>query len=169
MIRETALNQDGKTETITTPSGAAQETLMRECYRRAGLDPRGTGTQAGDPIEAPAMTGVFSGVDENGDGGRDEAHYLRIGSVKTNVGHTGAASGLAAVIKGVNYESPNPRLKLDEWRLKVVTELEPWPESLVGGPKRLSVNNFGYGGSACHYGERRAVDLDADTIFPSQR
>ncbi|KAL7906095.1 putative polyketide synthase [Trichoderma velutinum] len=170
VIRETALNQDGKTETITTPSGAAQETLMRECYRRAGLDPRGTqyfeahgtGTQAGDPIEARAMAGVFCGVGENGDGGRDEAHYLRIGSVKTNVGHTEAASGLAAVIKGVlclerglippsvNYETPNPKLKLDEWRLKVVTALEPWPESLVGGPKRLSVNNFGYGGSNAH-------------------
>ncbi|KAK4064095.1 uncharacterized protein Triagg1_9251 [Trichoderma aggressivum f. europaeum] len=170
VIRETALNQDGKTETITTPSGAAQETLMRECYRRAGLDPRGTqyfeahgtGTQAGDPIEARAMAGVFCGVDEDGTGGRDEAHYLRIGSVKTNVGHTEAASGLAAVIKGVlclerglippsvNYETPNPKLKLDEWRLKVVTALEPWPESLIGGPKRLSVNNFGYGGSNAH-------------------
>ncbi|KAL7953263.1 putative polyketide synthase [Trichoderma compactum] len=170
VIRETALNQDGKTETITTPSGAAQETLMRECYRRAGLDPRGTqyfeahgtGTQAGDPIEARALAGVFCGVDEDGTGGRDEAHYLRIGSVKTNVGHTGAASGLAAVIKGVlclerrlippsvNYETPNPKLKLDEWHLKVVTALEPWPESLIGGPKRLSVNNFGYGGSNAH-------------------
>lgn len=170
VIRETALNQDGKTETITTPSGAAQETLMRECYQRAGLDPRGTqyfeahgtGTQAGDPIEARAMAGVFCGVDEDGAGGRDEAHYLRIGSVKTNVGHTEAASGLAAVIKGVlclerglippsvNYETPNPKLKLDEWRLKVVTALEPWPESLIGGPKRLSVNNFGYGGSNAH-------------------
>lgn len=170
VIRETALNQDGKTETITTPSGAAQETLMRECYRRAGLDPRGTqyfeahgtGTQAGDPIEARAMAGVFCGVGEDGIGGRDEAHYLRIGSVKTNVGHTEAASGLAAVIKGVlclerglippsvNYETPNPKLKLDEWRLKVVTAMEPWPESLIGGPKRLSVNNFGYGGSNAH-------------------
>ncbi|KAK0757783.1 hypothetical protein N5P37_009799 [Trichoderma harzianum] len=170
VIRETALNQDGKTETITTPSGAAQETLMRECYRRAGLDPRGTqyfeahgtGTQAGDPIEARAMAGVFCGVGEDGTGGRDEAHYLRIGSVKTNVGHTEAASGLAAVIKGVlclerglippsvNYETPNPKLKLDEWRLKVVTAMEPWPESLIGGPKRLSVNNFGYGGSNAH-------------------
>ncbi|KAL6701443.1 putative polyketide synthase [Trichoderma pleuroticola] len=170
VIRETALNQDGKTETITTPSGSAQETLMRECYRRAGLDPRGTqyfeahgtGTQAGDPIEARAMAGVFCGVDEDGTGGRDETHYLRIGSVKTNVGHTEAASGLAAVIKGVlclerglippsvNYETPNPKLKLDEWRLKVVTAMEPWPESLTGGPKRLSVNNFGYGGSNAH-------------------
>jgi acyl transferase domain-containing protein/NADPH:quinone reductase-like Zn-dependent oxidoreductase/ubiquinone/menaquinone biosynthesis C-methylase UbiE len=170
VIRETALNQDGKTETITTPSGPAQEALIRECYRRAGLDPRGTqyfeahgtGTQAGDPIEARVMANVFSGVDDNGDGGRDEAHYLRIGSVKTNVGHTEAASGLAAIVKGVlclekglipasvNYEKPNPKVKLDEWRLKLVTALEPWPESLVDGPNRLSVNNFGYGGTNAH-------------------
>lgn len=166
VIRETALNQDGKTETITTPSGPAQEELMRECYRRAGLDPRGTqyfeahgtGTQAGDPIEAGAMGSVFG----SGEGRVEKKHYLRIGSVKTNVGHAEAASGLAAVVKGVlclekgmippsiNFKTPNPKLKLDEWRLKVATELEPWPESLIGGPRRLSVNNFGYGGTNAH-------------------
>ncbi|KAI8949442.1 putative polyketide synthase [Xylaria longipes] len=166
VIRETALNQDGKTDTITTPSGAAQVELMRECYRRAGLDPRGTqyfeahgtGTQAGDPIEAGAMAAIFSG----GEGRDNEAHFLRIGSVKTNVGHTEAASGLAAIVKGVlclekglippsvNYETPNPKLKLEEWRLKVATAMEPWPDSLVAGPRRLSVNNFGYGGSNAH-------------------
>lgn len=166
VIRETALNQDGKTDTITTPSGTAQEELMSECYRRAGLDPRGTqyfeahgtGTQAGDPIEAKAMAAVFG----SGEGRDDEAHFLRIGSVKTNVGHCEAASGLAALVKGVlclekglippsvNYETPNPKLKLHEWHLKVATALEPWPESLVGGPRRLSVNNFGYGGTNAH-------------------
>ncbi|KAI2466200.1 polyketide synthase module [Annulohypoxylon bovei var. microspora] len=164
VIRETALNQDGKTDTITTPSGAAQVELMRECYRRAGLDPRGTqyfeahgtGTPAGDPIEASAMAAIFSG------GRDDEANFLRIGSVKTNIGHTEAASGLAAMVKGVlclekglipasvNYETPNPKLKLKEWRLKVATAMEPWPESMVDGPRRLSVNNFGYGGSNAH-------------------
>ncbi|KAI1781283.1 putative polyketide synthase [Hypoxylon cercidicola] len=164
VIRETALNQDGKTDTITTPSGAAQVELMRECYRRAGLDPRGTqyfeahgtGTPAGDPIEAGAMAAIFNG------GRDDEASFLRIGSVKTNIGHTEAASGLAAIVKGVlclekglipasvNYETPNPKLKLEEWRLKVATAMESWPESLVGGPRRLSVNNFGYGGSNAH-------------------
>ena len=166
VIRETALNQDGRTDTITTPSGAAQVELMRECYQRAGLDPRGTqyfeahgtGTQAGDPIEAGAMSAIFS----EGAGREDEAHFLRIGSVKTNVGHTEAASGLAAMIKGVlslekglippsvNFETPNPKLKLDEWRLKVATGIEQWPDSLVDGPHRLSVNNFGYGGTNAH-------------------
>ena len=166
IIRETAVNQDGKTDTITTPSGSAQVELMRECYRRAGLDPRGTqyfeahgtGTQAGDPIEAGAMGAIFAA----GEGRDNEENFLRIGSVKTNVGHTEAASGLAAMVKGVlclekglippsvNYESPNPKLKLDEWRLRVATQMEAWPESLVGGPRRLSVNNFGYGGTNAH-------------------
>ncbi|KAK4865939.1 hypothetical protein LT330_009032 [Penicillium expansum] len=166
VIRETALNQDGKTDTITTPSGAAQVELMRECYRRAGLDPRGTqyfeahgtGTPAGDPIEAGAMAAIFGG----GEGRDNEENYLRIGSVKTNVGHTEAASGLAAMVKGVlclekglipptvNYETPNPKLKLDEWRLKVVRTMEQWPDSLVDGPRRMSVNNFGYGGANAH-------------------
>ncbi|KAJ5675037.1 Acyl transferase/acyl hydrolase/lysophospholipase [Penicillium maclennaniae] len=166
VIRETALNQDGKTDTITTPSGTAQVELMRECYRRAGLDPRGTqyfeahgtGTPAGDPIEAGAMTAIFGG----GEGRDHEEHYLRIGSVKTNVGHTEAASGLAAMVKGVlclekglipptvNYETPNPKLKLDEWRLKVVRTMEQWPDSLIDGPRRMSINNFGYGGANAH-------------------
>ncbi|KAL4865188.1 hypothetical protein BDV12DRAFT_200380 [Aspergillus spectabilis] len=166
VIRETALNQDGKTGTITTPSGAAQVELMRECYRRAGLDPRGTqyfeahgtGTPAGDPIEAGAMAEIFG----SGEGRENEQYYLRIGSVKTNVGHTEAASGLAAVVKGVlslekglipptvNYETPNPKLRLDEWRLKVVRLMEHWPDSMVDGPRRMSINNFGYGGANAH-------------------
>ncbi|EAQ86385.1 hypothetical protein CHGG_07638 [Chaetomium globosum CBS 148.51] len=160
VIRDTYLNQDGKTETITSPSQAAQEALIRECYRRAGLSPQGTqyfeahgtGTPAGDPIEARAIAAVLGG-------GRTEK--LRIGSVKTNIGHTEAASGLAGLIKvvlalekgqippSVNFKEPNPQLKLDEWGLKVATELEPWPAT-NGEPRRASVNNFGYGGTNSH-------------------
>jgi acyl transferase domain-containing protein len=160
VIRETYLNQDGKTETITSPSQPAQEALIRECYRRAGLSPRdtqyfeahGTGTPTGDPIEARAIAAVF---------GADRAERLRIGSVKTNIGHTEAASGLAGLIKvvlamekgqippSVNFDKPNPKLKLDEWGLKVATELEPWPAT-GEEPRRASVNNFGYGGTNSH-------------------
>jgi acyl transferase domain-containing protein len=87
IIRETGLNQDGKTDTITIPSEAAQTELMRECYRRAGLSPRntqvfeahGTGTPAGDPIEARAIAAVFgSNTGRTGP--------LHIGSIKTNIG-----------------------------------------------------------------------------------
>lgn len=155
VIRETYLNQDGKTDTITSPSQSAQIELMRECYRRAGLSPagtkyfeaHGTGTPTGDPIEARSIAAVFGSHT-----GRTEP--LLIGSVKTNIGHTEAASGLAAVIKvvlalekgqippSVNYKKPNPKMQLDEWGLQVATRLEPWPE--VGNePRRASINNFG--------------------------
>ncbi|RHZ46589.1 uncharacterized protein CDV56_102872 [Aspergillus thermomutatus] len=163
IIRESVLNQDGKTETLTSPSQAAQEALMRDCYAKAGLEPlqtqyfeaHGTGTATGDPIEAGAIASVFQSHR------RREDEALRIGSVKTNIGHTEATSGLASVIKvvlamekgvlppSINFEKPNPQLALDEWRLKVVTELEKWPVA-PGQTMRASVNNFGYGGSNAH-------------------
>jgi acyl transferase domain-containing protein len=165
VIRETVLNQDGKTDTITSPSKEAQEALMRECYSRAGIDPlstqyfeaHGTGTATGDPIEAAAIAAVFGGL------GRKATcnDVLRIGSVKTNIGHTEATSGLASVIKvvlamergkippSINFEKPNPKLQLEEWGLKVQTKLEVWP-TCPGGIFRASVNNFGYGGANAH-------------------
>ncbi|CAM1507801.1 Fc.00g046490.m01.CDS01 [Cosmosporella sp. VM-42] len=163
VIRETALNQDGKTETITSPSQAAQEALMRECYSKAGIDTlgtqyfeaHGTGTSTGDPIEAGAVAAVFQSQR------RPVEDALRIGSIKTNIGHTEATSGLASIAKVVlamergfipptiNFEKPNPKLTLVESNLKVATELEKWPAS-PNGILRASINNFGYGGSNAH-------------------
>lgn len=157
VIRESMLNQDGRTETITSPSLHAQEALVRGCYRKAGLDPRetqyfeahGTGTQAGDTVEARAIASIFASNQEP----------LLIGSIKTNIGHTEAASGLGSIIKtalaiekgvippSINFEKPNPKLALEEWNLKLVRELEQWPPGLV---RRASINNFGYGGSNAH-------------------
>ena len=160
VIRETALNQDGKTPTITSPSQEAQEDLIRTCYRNAGLDPldtayveaHGTGTRTGDPIEAGAIGEVLGK-------GRAADKPLLIGSVKSNLGHLEAASGLAAIIKvamafekgyippNYNFEVGNPGIMFDEWRLQVPVKLEPWPASL---PRRASVSNFGYGGTNAH-------------------
>lgn len=97
VIRETALNQDGRTSTITAPSSEAQERLIRECYRKAGLDmsrtsyieAHGTGTATGDPLEVSAISAAFDG------------QALQMGSIKANIGHTEAASGLAGIIKVV--------------------------------------------------------------------
>lgn len=105
---------------------------MRACYASAGLDPldtsyveaHGTGTQTGDVIEATAVGQVFGEQ-------RSPDNPLLIGSVKTNIGHTEATSGLAAIIKvvmaleegaippNINYETPNPKIALDELKLKV--------------------------------------------------
>ncbi|KAK5652872.1 hypothetical protein OQA88_9538 [Cercophora sp. LCS_1] len=161
IIRDSGVNQDGRTETITTPSGEAQEVLIRACYARAGLNPahttyfeaHGTGTPTGDPIEVKAIASVFRDS-------RPPDQPLAIGSVKTNIGHTETASGVAAVIKvvlalekgqippSINFKEPNKKLHLDEWRLKVANKLETWPEK--EGIRRASINNFGYGGSNAH-------------------
>lgn len=132
VIRGTALNQDGKTPTITSPSQQAQEELMRLCYQRAGLNPldtayveaHGTGTRTGDPIEASAIHSIFGGE-------RPGNRPLLVGSVKSNIGHCEAASGLAGVIKVVmalekglvppnyDFETPNQNIPFKEFNMKV--------------------------------------------------
>ena len=132
MIRGTGSNQDGRTAGIALPNRVAQENLIRGVYARAGLDPletdfveaHGTGTQAGDPIEIGAISQVFGP-------GRPPDKPVRIGSIKTNVGHLEGASGVAGVIKAVlmlenrmflpnrNFEKINPRILLNDWKLKV--------------------------------------------------
>jgi acyl transferase domain-containing protein len=131
-VRGTGSNQDGKTQGITLPSGAAQEGLIRDVYEAAGLDPHeaayieahGTGTQAGDPLEAGCLSRVFTPK-------RALDNPLRISSVKTNIGHLEGASGIAGIIKAIlclenrvflpsrNFMTPSSRIPFSEWKLKV--------------------------------------------------
>lgn len=144
VIRGTATNQDGKTPTLTSPSRAAQEELMRACYAGARLDPKdttyveahGTGTQAGDATEIAAIGAVFGG-EKKGQGRGLRKGPLYVGSVKTNIGHLEAASGLAGVIKtalclekglippNANFERANERLELEKWNIKVSEHAKP--------------------------------------------
>ncbi|KAJ5120785.1 type I polyketide synthase [Penicillium bovifimosum] len=160
VIKDSGVNQDGKTTTITSPSADAQVKLIEQCYRRAGLDisqtgyveAHMTGTAAGDPVEAEAIARTF-GKSRQGD------DKVSVGSVKTNVGHTEPVSGLAALIKTIfalktasippnlNYETPNPSIDHDAGHLEVPTQLKPWPEDKI---LRASINNFGYGGTNAH-------------------
>ncbi|CCF43694.1 polyketide synthase [Colletotrichum higginsianum] len=124
---------DGGTPGISFPSRNAQVSLIKETYARAGLDPKdtsyveahGTGTGAGDPIETSAIAEAMTQS-------RDlDAEPLWIGSVKANIGHLKAASGIASVVKCVlmlenkvifpnrNLANVNPRVDLEGWRLKV--------------------------------------------------
>ena len=132
LIRNTGANQDGKTNGITFPSTEAQANLIRSVYHSAGLDPietdyveaHGTGTAAGDPVEAEAIASVFSAK-------RTTENPILVGSVKSNIGHLEAASGLAAIVKtifameegvippNINFEKPNKDIPLEEWKLKV--------------------------------------------------
>ncbi|PLB36893.1 putative polyketide synthase [Aspergillus candidus] len=160
IIRGSGTNQDGRTPGITLPSGVAQGALIRHVYKTAGLDPaetefveaHGTGTQAGDPIETGALAKVFCQD-------RDPTQPLRVGSIKTNVGHLEGTSGVAGVIKAIlmlenctflpsrGFKSLNPRILLDDWKVKIQLSPETWRSA---GPHRVSVNSFGYGGSNAH-------------------
>ncbi|ORX86871.1 ketoacyl-synt-domain-containing protein, partial [Basidiobolus meristosporus CBS 931.73] len=163
VIRGTAVNQDGRTSGITLPSTEAQEAMIRSAYQKAGLDfkstqyfeAHGTGTPAGDPIEASAIGRVF-GAD------RLENDPLIVGSIKTNIGHLEGASGLAGLIKTIlcleksqippnlHFAKANNRIDLDKWRIKVPNSLLAWPKSEGSAPRRASVNSFGYGGTNAH-------------------
>ncbi|KAK4169040.1 polyketide synthase [Cladorrhinum sp. PSN259] len=165
VIRNSVLNQDGKTPGIAVPSETAQREAIIRAYHQAKLEPsadyveaHGTGTKTGDPIEARAIASVLS---QN----RQPGQELPIGSIKGNIGHTEGSAGLAGVIKAVlmlehgiippqvNFSEPNPELHLDEWHIRVPKE--PERKSL----KRISVNSFGYGGTNAH------VILDSATDF----
>ncbi|KAH3871939.1 hypothetical protein DPMN_035154, partial [Dreissena polymorpha] len=150
-------NSDGnKEQGITFPSGAVQKQLLEEVYSEAGLSPalvsyveaHGTGTKAGDPQEVNTICDIFCK-------GRTEP--LPIGSVKSNMGHSEPASGLAAVAKvivameegcipgNLHFHEPNPDIPgLADGRLKVVDRNITWRGGLVG------VNSFGFGGSNVH-------------------
>ncbi|KAI0442806.1 polyketide synthase [Xylaria telfairii] len=161
VVRETGVNQDGRTPTITSPSLDAQVKLIHEVYQRAGLNPSSdigyveahmTGTPTGDPIEAEALARTFGS-------GRAESDPMLVGGSKPNIGHTEPVSGLAALLKTIfvlkegvipanaNYKKTNPNIPLKEWRLTVPRTLTPWP---ADRPRRAGVNNFGYGGTNAH-------------------
>lgn len=158
VIRETGINQDGRTPGITVPSGDAQEKLIREIYWRAGLDlertrfveAHGTGTRMGDPIEAGALARAF-------DCRRGTPLY--IGAIKSSIGHLEGGSGVASIIKSIlilesgiipaNYDMQdvNPSIPTTDLDIAFPTENLPWPSS---GLRRISVNSFGIGGTNAH-------------------
>jgi acyl transferase domain-containing protein/aryl carrier-like protein len=161
LIRGTAVNQDGSSSGITVPRREAQEALMLEAYERAGVSPsevqyveaHGTGTAVGDPIEANAIGHVVSA-------GREENQACYIGSVKTNIGHTEAAAGIAGLIKTVmclkhkeipphlHLQQLNPKIRLRQLKLKIPEKVTKWPKT--NGKAIASVNSFGFGGTNAH-------------------
>ncbi|QGZ37636.1 acyl transferase domain-containing protein [Pseudoduganella flava] len=160
VIRASAINQDGKTNGITAPSGAAQERLLRQAYGKFGIDPKrigyveahGTATPLGDPIEVNALTAVY-----NGAGAGKGACAL--GSVKTNIGHTGYAAGVAGIIKAVlcmrhrklvpslHYDQPNPHIAFDGSPFHVNTAYRDWASA---APRLAAVSSFGFSGTNAH-------------------
>ncbi|TVY17879.1 Hybrid PKS-NRPS synthetase prlS [Lachnellula arida] len=168
IIRETGVNQDGRTAGITMPSSVSQTELIRTTYERAGLDPvkdrpqyfeaHGTGTPAGDPIEAEAICRAF--FDSRDDTKHETPLYC--GSIKTVIGHTEGTAGLAGVIKAslalrhreippnLLFKSLNPSVKPFYKNLEIPSGTIPWPSIPEGQNRRVSVNSFGFGGTNAH-------------------
>jgi acyl transferase domain-containing protein/acyl carrier protein len=167
VIRGSAVNHDGQSSGLTVPNGSAQEAVLRTALQAACVDPldvdyveaHGTGTPLGDPIEVRALSAVYCAQ-------RSPDKPLRLGSVKTNVGHLEAAAGITALIKVVlqlqrqtfapslHFSSPNPRIPWQESALEVCVRLSPWET-----PRRIAgVSSFGMSGTNAHVLVQSAPD-----------
>ena len=161
VIRGSAMNAGSDDAGLAVPSSAAQASVIRDALARAEVDPaqvhyvelHGTGTRVGDPVEADALGTVYGA-------GRPRGRALAVGSIKTNIGHLAGAAGIAGLIKGtlclarrelvpsLNFASPNPRIAMEERRLRVVDAREPWPATAQ--PMLAGVSSFGVGGANAH-------------------
>ncbi|MET8796165.1 SDR family NAD(P)-dependent oxidoreductase [Nocardia sp. NPDC004568] len=164
VIRGSAVNSGNERRVLSAPSAAAQAAVLRDALAAAAVEPatvdyvelHGTGTPAGDPVEAAALGEIYGA-------GRTGGARLSVGSVKTNIGHLDSAAGIAGLIKtalclrhreiapSLNFVSPNPRIPLSELGLRVPTGTEPWRTATGGAaPRRAGVSSFGMGGTNAH-------------------
>lgn len=162
VIRGSAINNDGALKVgYTAPSVEGQAEAIAQAQALAEIDPEtityiethGTGTPLGDPIEIAALTQVFSLQ-------TDQKQFCAIGSVKTNIGHLDAASGIVGLIKTVlalkhqlippslHFNQPNPQIDFKNSPFYVNTTLKQWETN--GTPRRAGVSSFGIGGTNAH-------------------
>ncbi|HEY1579972.1 MAG TPA: beta-ketoacyl synthase N-terminal-like domain-containing protein [Terracidiphilus sp.] len=158
VIAASAINQDGPSSGLTAPSGSAQQALLQEAYRRAGVDlsavgyveTHGTGTRLGDPIEAEALGAAFAG----------RSGKLAIGSVKANIGHLESAAGIAGLIKlvlslehkqipgQIQHTDLNEHIRWHELPIELPAQARDWDP--IGGRRIGGVSSFGLSGTNVH-------------------
>ncbi|GAB2890598.1 hypothetical protein GCM10027093_27060 [Paraburkholderia jirisanensis] len=163
VIKASGVNGDGKTNGITAPSADAQLALQRRVHAQAGvsaddiayIETHGAGTQLGDPIELKALAALM----------QDRSSAVPpcgVGSIKSNLGHTTLASGIAGLLKvtlglqhgeippSLHFDTLNPNIELNPALLQVVTARRPWPAG-PGGQRIGAVNSFGMSGTNAHF------------------
>jgi acyl transferase domain-containing protein/NADPH:quinone reductase-like Zn-dependent oxidoreductase/acyl carrier protein len=178
VIKSSSINQDGKTNGITAPSTLSQTELELAVYQKAAIDPatiglvetHGTGTKLGDPIEIEALTNAFRKY-------TDQKQFCAVGSVKTNIGHSVTAAGVASVIKvllalkhkqlppSLNFSRENRHINFKDSPFYVNTELQDWVAS-GDMPRRAAVSSFGFSGTNAHLVLEEAPDETKKTSNP---
>lgn len=161
LIRGSAVNQDGASSGLTVPNGRAQEAVITQALKAAMLsssqigyvEAHGTGTKLGDPIELEAIVNVLCA-------GRSAADSLRVGSVKTNLGHLESASGVAGLIKvilslkheaippHIHFKALSPQVSIGKAPVEVPKETVLWVRSSKA--RIAGVSSFGFSGTNAH-------------------
>ena len=174
IIKGSGINQDGASNGLTAPSGAAQEQLITEVYNRYNIDPEdityieahGTGTKLGDPIEANALVRAFKKF-------TSKKNYCAIGSAKSQIGHTSAASGVTGLIKLLlsmqhkqlpgllHFKQLNPHINIEGSAFYVNSYAAKW-ESIGAKPLTAALNSFGHSGTNTHLVVQEYIKQEED-------